>query len=134
MTRSRAFSAASLGARLLVGASAAVGAVALVSVAVFTPWAPLTTTPLAIDERPAAADVTLACAGGILIAGRTSADASVIDVAAGAAGGRAAASATAGSASVRATARAIPQDMACLSQGTETADFHQEILVDPVLD
>ena len=84
MTRSRAFSAASLGARLLVGASAAVGAVALVSVAVFTPWVPLTATPLAIDERPAAADVTLACAGGILIAGRTSADASVIDVAAGA--------------------------------------------------
>src|SRR5690606_39018916 len=38
--------------------------------------------------------------------------------AAGATGGRAAASATAGSASIRATARAIPQDMACLSQRT----------------
>lgn len=82
MSRSRAFAAASLGARLIVGASVAACAVALVGVAVFTPWRPVTTSPLTIDERPAAADVTLACAGGILVGGRTSADASVIDVAA----------------------------------------------------
>lgn len=84
MTRSRAFAAATLGARLIVGASVAVGAVALVGAAVFTPWRPVVTTPLALDERPAAADVTLACAGGILVGGRTSVDASAIDVAAAA--------------------------------------------------
>lgn len=82
MTESRVFSAASIGARLLVGAAVAVGTVALVGAAIVTPWQPLTSTPLMIDARPAAADVQLACSGGMLIAGRTSVDASIIDVAA----------------------------------------------------
>lgn len=82
MTGSPLFSAATIGARLLVGASVAVGAVVLVGAAVAAPWQPLVVTPLMIEERPAAADVQLACSGGILIAGRTSVDASIIDVAA----------------------------------------------------
>lgn len=85
MSGSRMFSAATVGARVLIGAAAATGTVVLVAVAIAAPWTPVVTAPLSIEARPAAADVTLACAGGILIGGRNSSDASVIDVAAAAA-------------------------------------------------
>lgn len=82
MSGSRLFSAATLSVRLIVGAVAAAGTVVLVVAAVAAPWPQLVSTPLALEVRPAASDLTLACPGGIVIAARNAADALAIDVAA----------------------------------------------------
>ena len=82
MSGSRLFSVASVSARVIVGAVAATGTVALVVLAIAAPWPQFTSPPLALDVRPAASDVTLSCPGGIVISGRASMDALAIDIAA----------------------------------------------------
>lgn len=82
MTSARVFSVASISARLIVGVVAAAGTVALVVLAVAAPWPQLVATPLSLEVRPAASEVTLACPGGIVISGRVAANALAIDSAA----------------------------------------------------
>lgn len=70
MSDRRGFRLATTSARLIAGALASVGAVALVATAASLPWPTLQRAPAAVEAIPGAAATTIACAGDLLSLGR----------------------------------------------------------------